>query len=86
MSPGRGVRGGDLRVLDGLLDGIAGRRGGVGRSSGRSVSRIAAGLGVNHERLRQWIKTAERAEQPEAVAALAKDAEPGLCRKPRKPG
>ncbi|MEU5092900.1 transposase [Streptomyces sp. NPDC021356] len=39
------------------------------RSSGRPVSRIAAELGVHHETLRQWIKTAEKAERPESVAA-----------------
>jgi transposase-like protein len=41
----------------------------LARSSGRPVSRIAAELGVNHETLRQWIKAAEKAERPEAVAA-----------------
>ncbi|MGW5465173.1 transposase [Streptomyces sp. NPDC003996] len=40
----------------------------LARSSGRPVSRIAAELGVNHETLRQWIKAAEKAERPEAVA------------------
>lgn len=30
---------------------------------------------MDHETLRQWIKTAEKAERPEAVAASAKDAE-----------
>ncbi|MGW3495917.1 transposase [Streptomyces sp. NPDC001020] len=35
----------------------------LARSSGRPVSRIAAELGVNHETLRQWIKTAENAAQ-----------------------
>ncbi|MFD8396392.1 transposase [Streptomyces sp. NPDC059680] len=40
----------------------------LARSSGRPVSRIAAELGVNHETLRQWIKTAEKAERPEALA------------------
>ncbi|MFK0022650.1 IS3 family transposase [Streptomyces sp. NPDC090798] len=47
----------------------------LARSSGRPVSRIAAELGVNHETPRQWIKTAEKAERPEAVAASAKHAE-----------
>ncbi|MCX4419300.1 transposase [Streptomyces mirabilis] len=51
------------------------------RSSGRPVSRIAAELGVNHEKLRQWIKTAEKAERPEAVAESAKDAEIAALRK-----
>ncbi|MFF1747610.1 transposase [Streptomyces mirabilis] len=37
------------------------------RSSGRPVWRIAAELGVNHETLRQWIKTAEKAARPEAA-------------------
>ncbi|MFJ9713826.1 transposase, partial [Streptomyces sp. NPDC101234] len=43
-------------------------------SSGRPVSRVAADLGVNHETLRQWIKTAEKTERPEAVAVSAQDA------------
>ncbi|GAA2603523.1 transposase [Streptomyces sp. NPDC006349] len=47
----------------------------LARSSARPVSRIAAELGVNHETLRQWIKTAEHAERPEAVAESTKDAE-----------
>ncbi|MFD7608680.1 transposase [Streptomyces mirabilis] len=45
------------------------------RSSGRPVSRVAAELGVNHETLRQWIKVADEAAWPEAVAESAKDAE-----------
>ncbi|QIY68835.1 transposase [Streptomyces sp. RLB1-33] len=53
----------------------------LARSSGRPVSRIAAELGVNHETLRQWIKTAEKAERPEAVAESAKDAEIAALRK-----
>ncbi|CAL9673969.1 hypothetical protein SUDANB15_07620 (plasmid) [Streptomyces sp. enrichment culture] len=53
----------------------------LARSSGRPVSHIAAELGVNHETLRQWIKTAENAERPEAVAASAKDAEITALRK-----
>ncbi|MGW4135239.1 transposase [Streptomyces mirabilis] len=50
-------------------------------ASGRPVSRIAAELGVNHETLRQWIKTAEKAERPEAVAESGKDAEIAALRK-----
>lgn len=53
----------------------------LARSSGRSVSRIAAELGVNRETLRQWIKTAEKAERPETVAALMEDAEIAALRK-----
>nr|WP_323377519.1 IS3 family transposase [Streptomyces sp. RB17] len=53
----------------------------LARSSGRPVSRIAAELGVNHETLRQWIKTAEKAERPEAVAESVKDAEIAALRK-----
>ncbi|MGW7385478.1 transposase [Streptomyces sp. NPDC054794] len=53
----------------------------LARSSGRPVSRVAAELGVNHETLRQWIKTAEKAERPEAVVASAKDAEIAALRK-----
>ena len=53
----------------------------LARSSGRPVSRIAAEPGVNHETLRQWIKTAEKAERPEAVAESAKDAEIAALRK-----
>jgi transposase len=57
----------------------------LARSSGRPVSRIAAELGVNHETLRQWIKTAEKAERPEAVAESAKDAEiAALCKQVRE--
>ncbi|MFS0695009.1 transposase [Streptomyces nitrosporeus] len=51
------------------------------RSSGRPVSRIAAELGVNHETLRQWIKTAEHAERPGAVAESTKDTEIAALRK-----
>ncbi|GHE14302.1 hypothetical protein GCM10010339_84430 [Streptomyces alanosinicus] len=36
---------------------------------------------MNHETLRQWIKTAEKAERPEAVAESAKDAEIAALRK-----
>ncbi|MFE9539674.1 transposase [Streptomyces sp. NPDC006691] len=53
----------------------------LARSSGRPVSRMAAELGVNHETLRQWIKTAEKAERPEAVAASANDTEIAALRK-----
>ncbi|MFF4550560.1 transposase [Streptomyces sp. NPDC001435] len=45
------------------------------RSPDRPVSQTAAGLGVNHERLRQWVKTAEKTAHPEAAAGSAKDAE-----------
>ncbi|MEV0186436.1 hypothetical protein AB0I54_45590 [Streptomyces sp. NPDC050625] len=34
-----------------------------------------AELGVNHETLRQWIKTAENAERPEALAESVQDSE-----------
>ncbi|MFJ9928176.1 transposase [Streptomyces misionensis] len=54
---------------------------GLARSSGWPVSRIAAELGVNHETLRQWIKTTEHAERPEAVAQSPKDAEITALRK-----
>lgn len=53
----------------------------LARSSGRPVSRIAAELGVNHETLRQWVKTAENAERPEAFAESTKDAEIAALRK-----
>ncbi|MFF5435502.1 transposase [Streptomyces griseofuscus] len=53
----------------------------LARSSGRPVSRIAAELGVNHETPRQWIKTAEHAERPEAVAQSTEDAEIAALRK-----
>ncbi len=36
---------------------------------------------MNHETLRQWIKTAEHAERPEAVAGSTKDAEIAALRK-----
>ncbi len=45
------------------------------RSSDKPVAQIARELGVNHETLRQWVKAAERAEDPAAVSADAKDAE-----------
>lgn len=53
----------------------------LARSSGRPVSRIAAELGVNHETLRQWIKTVEHAERPEAVGQSTKDAEIAALRR-----
>ncbi|GGW96986.1 transposase [Streptomyces noursei] len=53
----------------------------LARSSGRPVSRIAAELGVNHETLRQWFKTAENAEWPESVSQSTKDAEFTALRK-----
>ncbi|KAB1990421.1 transposase [Streptomyces triticiradicis] len=51
------------------------------RSAGRPVSQIAAELGVNHETLRQWVKTADKAARPEAVVESAKDAEIAALRK-----
>ncbi len=45
------------------------------RSSDRPVAQVARDLGVNHETLRQWVKAAERAEDPVAVAEDAKDTE-----------
>ncbi|MFG2004825.1 IS3 family transposase [Spirillospora sp. NPDC048911] len=45
------------------------------RSSGRPVAQVAKEFGVNHETLRSWVRTAERAERPEAVAESVKDAE-----------
>ncbi|MFG2260174.1 transposase [Streptomyces mirabilis] len=53
----------------------------LARSSGRPISRVAAELGVNHETLRQWIKVADEAAWPEAVAESAKDAEIAALRK-----
>ncbi|MFD3739768.1 transposase [Streptomyces sp. NPDC058629] len=53
----------------------------LARSSGRPVSRIAAELGVNHETLRRWIKTAENDERPEALAESTRDAEIAALRK-----
>ncbi|MEU7473541.1 transposase [Streptomyces sp. NPDC044984] len=53
----------------------------LARSSGRPVFRVAAELGVHHETLRQWIRTAEHAERPEAVAQSTKDAEIAALRK-----
>ncbi|MFF2149709.1 IS3 family transposase, partial [Kitasatospora sp. NPDC058190] len=53
-------------------------------SPGRTVASVAKDLGVNHETLRQWIKTAEKAEQPtqpEPAADAAKDAEIARLRK-----
>ena len=53
----------------------------LARSSDRPLAQVARDLGVNHETLRQWVKAAERAEQPEAVARDAKDAEIARLRK-----
>jgi transposase len=53
----------------------------LARSSDRPVSRIAAELGVNHETLRQWIKTAENAARTEALAESTKDAQIAALRK-----
>jgi len=47
----------------------------LARSSDRPLAQVVRDLGVNHETLRLWVKAAERAEQPEAVAQDAKDAE-----------
>ena len=38
------------------------------RSSDRPLAQVARDLGVNHETLRQWVKAAERAEDPVAVS------------------
>jgi transposase len=51
------------------------------RSSGRPIAQVAKDLGVNHETLRHWVRGAERAERPEAVAESAKDAELARLRK-----
>jgi transposase len=47
----------------------------LARSSDRPLAQVARDLAVNHETLRQWVKAAERAEDPVAVAQDAKDAE-----------
>jgi transposase len=47
----------------------------LARSSDRPLAQVARDLGVNHETLRQWVKAAERAEDPVVVAEDAKDAE-----------
>ncbi|CAM4022734.1 Transposase [Nocardiopsis rhodophaea] len=49
------------------------------RSSGRPIARGADELGVNHETLRSWVRTAERADRPGAAAD--KDAEIARLRK-----
>jgi transposase len=51
------------------------------RSSDRPLAQVARDLGVNHETLRLWVKTAQRAEDPAAVAEDAKDAEIARLRK-----
>jgi transposase len=51
------------------------------RSSGRPIAQVAKELGVNHETLRTWVRTAEAAERPGAVAESAKDAELARLRK-----
>jgi transposase len=53
----------------------------LARSSDRPLAQVARDLGVNHETLRQWVKAAERAEDPVAVAGDAKDAEIARLRK-----
>jgi transposase len=45
------------------------------RSSGRPIAQVARELGVNHETLRHWVRSTERAERPEAAGEAAKDAE-----------
>lgn len=47
----------------------------LARSSDRPLAQVARDLGVNHETLRQWVKSAERAEDPVVAAESAKDAE-----------
>jgi transposase len=51
------------------------------RSSGRPVAQVAKELGVNHETLRTWVRSAEAAERPGAAAESAKDAELARLRK-----
>jgi transposase len=51
------------------------------RSSGRPIAQVAKELGVNHETLRTWVRTAESAERPGAAAESAKDAELARLRK-----
>lgn len=47
----------------------------LARSSDRPLAQVARDLGINHETLRQWVKSAQRAEDPAAVAEDAKDTE-----------
>jgi transposase len=47
----------------------------------RPLAQVARDLGVNHETLRQWVKSAKRAEGPAQVAEDAKDAEIARLRK-----
>lgn len=47
----------------------------LARSSDRPLAQVARDLGINHETLRQWVRAAEPAEDPVAVAEDAKDAE-----------
>lgn len=53
----------------------------MARSSDRLLAQVARDLGVNHETLRQWVKTAERAEDPAAAGEDTKDAEIARRRK-----
>lgn len=53
----------------------------LARSSGRPIAQVARELGVNHETLRHWVRSAERDERPEAAAEAAKDAELARLRK-----
>jgi transposase len=51
------------------------------RSSGRPIAQVAKELGVNHETLRTWVRTAEAAQRPGTAAESAKDAELARLRK-----
>lgn len=53
----------------------------LARSSDKPLAQVARDLGVNHETLRQWVKSAERADDPAQVAEDAKDAEISRLRK-----
>jgi transposase len=69
--PGRGVLVGTFRYpVEFRADAVA-----LVRSSGRPIAQVAKELGVNHETLRTWVRAAEAAERPGAVAESAKDAE-----------
>lgn len=50
-------------------------------SPGRPVAAVARDPGVNHERLRLWIKAAEDSETPSSGAETAKDAETAALRR-----
>jgi transposase len=64
MWPGRGVLAGTWKYsAEFRADAVE-----LGRSAGRPIAQVAKEAGINHETLRHWVRSAERAERPEAAA------------------